>query len=158
MLQKATTRSLDRDHYQVADLMTRSVAEVDVAMPLAEAAERMWSARIGSLVVLERGKLAGIITEHDILDALQKSLAPTTPVGAAASRAVLSCSPQTPASQAHLMMQSGGVRHLLVVADGGQVLGIVSDTDFRDSLAASVVDPTMPVGRLMLADVPTLPP
>ena len=157
MPQEAMSSPINRDHYQVADLMTRSVAEVDVGMPLAEAAERMWSARIGSLVVLERGKLAGIVTEHDILDALQSSLARTTPIGEVASRSVLSCSPQTPAANAHAMMQSAGVRHLLVLADGGQVLGLVSDTDFRDSFAAGLVDPTMPIERLILRDVPTLP-
>ena len=81
-------------------------------MPLAEAAERTWSARIGSLMVLERGKPAGIVTEHDILDALRNSVARMTPVGEVASRSALSCSPQTRAANTHSIMQSAGVRHL----------------------------------------------
>ncbi|MEW6163857.1 MAG: EAL domain-containing protein [Pseudomonadota bacterium] len=158
MLQKVNTNPLDRDHFQIADLMTRSVAEVDTGMSLAEAAERMWSARIGSLVVTENGRLAGIITEHDILAVLRKAVSPATPVGEIASHEVVSCAPHTPAATAHALMASTGVRHLLVLADGGQVLGIASLTDFRDNRAVASIDPLTPVADLMRGEVPMLGP
>lgn len=156
MLQKAVDYSLARDDYQVADIMTRNVAEVDVGISIAESAERMWSARIGALAVVERGRPVGIATEHDILRALLQDIPHATPIGAVASRSILSCSPQSPLATAFALMQSHGVRHLLVLADGGLLLGIVSDTDFRDGLATHA-DPNTSVELLMEREVPILP-
>lgn len=54
----------------LSDLMTWNIVEVGLGATLAQAVEVMASARISSLVVMEQGRAAGIITERDVLRAL----------------------------------------------------------------------------------------
>jgi acetoin utilization protein AcuB len=56
---------LKRQHY-VEQVMTRDVVTVPPTCPLEEAATLMVKYKIGSLPVMEGGKLVGIITETDI--------------------------------------------------------------------------------------------
>lgn len=57
--------------WQVGEIMTHAPLSVGPATPLAEAAERMAEARIGCLPVLDgKGRLAGILSETDLLRAL----------------------------------------------------------------------------------------
>lgn len=54
----------------VEDVMTRDVVTVAPDAPIVEAARLMRRERIGSLPVIEGGKVVGIITRSDLLDAL----------------------------------------------------------------------------------------
>jgi acetoin utilization protein AcuB len=60
----------------VSDIMTRRVVSVTPGARLGEAARLMHERKIGALVVLERGRVVGIITETDILAAFEELLAP----------------------------------------------------------------------------------
>jgi CBS domain-containing protein len=51
----------------VKDIMTRNVATAQRDTPLREAAEIMTDNHIGCLVVMSGGKVAGIITDRDML-------------------------------------------------------------------------------------------
>ena len=56
---------------KVADIMTRDPVTVQVHTPVREAAGILRSRHIGGLPVMEGGRLAGIITESDILALLE---------------------------------------------------------------------------------------
>jgi acetoin utilization protein AcuB len=58
----------------VRDAMTWDAVTVDPDAPIAQAAALMFEARIGSLAVMERGRLVGIVTERDVLKALAATL------------------------------------------------------------------------------------
>jgi acetoin utilization protein AcuB len=58
---------------RVRDVMTWTVVTTDPDATLAQAGWTMFRRRIGSLPVVESGRLVGIITEHDVLGALGKS-------------------------------------------------------------------------------------
>jgi acetoin utilization protein AcuB len=60
----------DPDRIPVEDVMTRDVVTVAPDAPIVEAAQLMRRERIGSLPVVEGGKVVGIITRSDLLDAL----------------------------------------------------------------------------------------
>lgn len=71
---KATSLSIFEINYllsktTVKDAMTKNPTTIDVDSLLEEAAVTMRQERIGTLLVVENGKLAGIITESDIFDA-----------------------------------------------------------------------------------------
>ncbi|MBI2462022.1 MAG: CBS domain-containing protein, partial [Candidatus Rokubacteria bacterium] len=53
----------------VGEVMSRQLITVGPDRPVEEAAERMLDHRIGSLPVLEGGRLVGILTETDLLRA-----------------------------------------------------------------------------------------
>lgn len=56
------------DTYTVEEIMTFNVITVRPKSPLATAIQLLRRHRIGSLPVMEDGKLAGIITRSDVLD------------------------------------------------------------------------------------------
>ena len=67
-------RELGRE-WCVGDVMTHAPITLDEGAPLAEAAERMLEQRIGCLpIVDEEGRLAGLLSETDLLQALATML------------------------------------------------------------------------------------
>lgn len=52
---------------KVRDLMNKNVVSIDAEATVKEAAGVMAQHEIGSLVVMEQGKPAGIVTERDLL-------------------------------------------------------------------------------------------
>ena len=114
---------------RLADFMTRDVLAVAPEDTLGEAAQRMVEQRVGSAVVLEHGRLIGILTERDLLravagrvhssDARVREWMTADPVVASES---------TSAGEAARTMLEHGFRHLPVV-EADRMLGIVSLRD-----------------------------
>lgn len=103
------------------------------------ACRAMAEKRIGALLILEKGKIAGIFTERDALNkVLAASLDPdTTPLSE-----VMVCHLQTiradkPLAYALHMMAEGGFRHVPVVDGEGAPLGMLSA---RDALGQDMVE------------------
>ena len=63
---------------QVRDVMTEATVTDSTTDTLRSAAERMWRQQTGSLLVLENGRLAGILTERDLLRAVALGADPAT--------------------------------------------------------------------------------
>ena len=57
-----------REHVLVQDVMKRNVVTVSPDTPTLEAIEKMRAHRVGSLPIVEDGKLVGIITERDLIN------------------------------------------------------------------------------------------
>jgi len=95
--------------------------------------------RVGALLVLENGKIAGIFTERDALNKiLTAGLDPDTTILAQ----VMASNPQTigvdkPLAHALYMMAEGGFRHVPVVDAKGTPLGMVSA---RDALGQDMLE------------------
>ncbi len=113
----------------LGDLMTRNLIGVAPEDTLAEAAQRMADQRVGSAIVLDHGRLIGIVTERDLLRAMADRVHPSEarvrewmtgdPVVASES--------MSPAEAARTMLENG-FRHLPVV-EGERTVGIVSLRD-----------------------------
>jgi acetoin utilization protein AcuB len=58
------------DSYTVEEVMTYNVIAVSPQTSVREAAQRLRRQRFGALPVVENGKLVGIITRSDLLDAM----------------------------------------------------------------------------------------
>ncbi|MCL4220742.1 MAG: CBS domain-containing protein [Phycisphaerales bacterium] len=108
------------------------VYEIESKASALEAAQRMNEVKIGSLVVLEKGRLAGIVTERDLLSrvvAMQRNPS-TTRVEEVMTRDVLTCTPDTPLAEARQTMRQQRVRHL-PVCEGDRIVGMVSIGDLN---------------------------
>jgi CBS domain-containing protein len=95
--------------------------------------------RIGALLVLENGRIAGIFTERD---ALNKILSAGLDPDATKVGQVMAGNPQTigadkPLAHALYMMAEGGFRHVPVVDANGAPLGMVSA---RDALGQDMIE------------------
>ena len=64
---------------RLGDLMTNDLLSVAPEDTLGEAAQRMADANVGSAVVLDHGRLIGIVTERDLLRAWPDASIRATP-------------------------------------------------------------------------------
>lgn len=98
--------------------------------PVSEVARLMRGRRVGAILVVEDGKLAGIFTERDALFRVvaEKRDAATTLVGQVMTANPTAIGPQDPFPLALHLMHEGRFRHVPVVEDGKPV-GIVSSRD-----------------------------
>jgi CBS domain-containing protein len=125
----------------VADVMTRDLVSVDVGLSLAAAAQQMNGRRVGAALVFDGERIAGIVTERDVLRAVAEGRIEGTSVGDWMTRHPETIEPTDTTSIAATLMIHGGFRHLPVV-DGEQVVGIVSIRD----LMKVVLDDEAPRG------------
>lgn len=127
----------------VRDVLARKGANVVTVPPqlsVLDAARLMNERGIGGVPVLERGELVGIFTERDVLRrvvAEQRDPA-ATPVSAAMTAPVLTCTPATTVEECGAIMTTRRIRHLPVIdADGGALAGVVT---IGDLLALQVAE------------------
>lgn len=108
-------------------------------MTVRAASRLMAERRIGALLILSGGDIAGIFTERD---ALNKVLAAGLDPDATLLSAVMVADPLTiredkPLSHALHMMAEEGFRHVPVVDAGGRAIGMVSA---RDALGQDMIE------------------
>jgi CBS domain-containing protein len=99
--------------------------------PVSEAARLMKSDDVGSLPVLEGDKLAGIVTDRDIVvQAVAEEKDPRgMPVREVASREVVTIGPEEDLSEALKLMASNQVRRIPVVDESSRLVGILAQAD-----------------------------
>jgi CBS domain-containing protein len=96
----------------------------------------MWREQTGSLLVLNGERLAGIITERDVLRAVALGADPATAtVDEAMTTEVFTVSPDMPLLDAAREMATRWIRHL-PVEDDGRLVGMVSMRDVTGIFAA----------------------
>lgn len=121
---------------QVRDVMTQATVTDSASDTLRAAAERMWRLQTGSLLVSEGGRLAGIITERDILRAVALGSDPErSTVDEAMTTELFTVPPDMPLHEAAREMAARWIRHLPVVQDG-ELLGVISMRDITGIFAA----------------------
>ena len=122
-------RGYARAAMTLGDFMSREVLSVAPEDTIGEAAQRMADANVGSSVVLEHGRLIGILTERDLLRAMAQRVHPSEArVREWMTAEPMAVSESTTADEAARLMVENGFRHLPVV-DGDRTLGVVSLRD-----------------------------
>lgn len=120
------------------DVGIRHLVTVEPHVSLRRAAQSMTDRGVGCAVVMESEKVAGIITERDILHAVAGSKdTDQTTVEEAMTRGVVSGAPGWDLIQAVRAMVDGGFRHLLIT-EMDEPVGIVSLRDLMDSMAEMI--------------------
>jgi CBS domain-containing protein len=106
------------------------VLKIDGDATVLEAVKRMVEANVGSLLVTEGGRIAGIVTERDYLRraALAEGADDETPVREIMTSPLVAASSETPIDECMALMTERRIRHVPVV-DGGDVVGLVSIGD-----------------------------
>jgi CBS domain-containing protein len=102
-----------------------------------DAALLMNEHKIGSLLVMDAGRLVGIITERDLLlRIVAKRRDPAeTQVCDVMTAEVACCEPNTALDEARGVMKNRRIRHLPVLDGDGKLLGLVSIGDLNAYLS-----------------------
>lgn len=102
---------------------------------LADAVSIMVQNDIGSLVVMEAGKMAGMLTFREVLKGLdaQRGNLGDLPVSAVMVKDPVTCMPETTSEALREVMASQHVRYVPVM-DGGNLLGVISFHDIAKSV------------------------
>jgi len=118
------------------DHMSRDLLTVDAGTPLAEVAGRMVERSVGAVLVLDGERLAGILTERDVLRAVARGIRDDAVVRDWMTTDPDTIEPDETTEHAATLMMHGGFRHL-PVTEGATVVGILS---IRDLMALALAD------------------
>ena len=122
------------------DVAIRHLLTVDPGASLRRDAKVMTDRGVGCAVVVEKEKVAGIVTERDILRAVADDrIMDDAKVEDVMTRDVVSGAPGWEIVRAVKTMTEGGFRHLLVM-EMDDPIGIVSLRDLMDSMVELVQD------------------
>ncbi len=109
--------------------MTRKLIGVEPEDSIKRACEIMVEFDIGSLVVVEDGKVIGFFTKSDIIRRVViPGLPNTTPVREIMSSELISVDSNNPLREVLDLMAKKGIKHMLI-EEGGEIVGIFSLSD-----------------------------
>jgi len=113
----------------VAEAMSAELVTMSSGSSLAEAASVMSQRRVGSVLIMDGERLAGILTERDIVRAISHDIgAPRDAIAHWMSSAPMTVSAGTSLEDARDLMDKSHIRHLPVTA-GERVVGMLSMRD-----------------------------
>jgi len=89
--------------------------------------------KVGSLVVIDDGRVVGIFTERDILQRVvgEERNPRVTLIGDVMTTEIVCCAPETTIDEARGAMKNRRVRHLPLVDDDHRLLGVISIGDLN---------------------------
>ena len=132
----------------IKDAMTTKPVSLPASSTVADAAQQMRDLDIGDVLIEEGGRLAGIVTDRDlVVRAIAEGRAPTTTLGDIVSSEVVCITPTDTADDAIRIMREHALRRVPVI-ENGKPVGIVSLGDL-----AGERDP-----RSVLGEISTAPP
>ncbi|MCP8314803.1 MAG: CBS domain-containing protein [archaeon] len=112
----------------MSEIMRPEVVTVAPSDNIKKAIDIMITKNVGSVVVVEDGKVVGILTERDVLKKIKDIDIDRTLVGEVMTSPVLTVMPDTFITEALALMQTRNIRRLPVMR-GGRLVGIVTEID-----------------------------
>jgi len=124
------TESAAKTRIRCRDIMTASVRTATRGNTLKEAASMMRDGDMGSVPVVEDGRLVGIVTDRDIVvRSVADGRGPETSVSEAMTTDIFSVRPDDFVFEAIRLMGDKQVRRVPVVDDQGRLAGIIAMAD-----------------------------
>jgi CBS domain-containing protein len=120
----------------VGELMKQDLVTVDTGTSVVDAAKLMKACKVGSVLVSQKDRIVGIVTESDIVRKFVGAdrVAYFIPVESIMSSPVLGIEARRPITEAADMMNKHRTRHL-GVTKAGAIVGVVSVRDFLQPVA-----------------------
>jgi CBS domain-containing protein len=117
------------DEYFARDIMKEEVVTVDSAATVMDAAKKMDEKNIGCVIVMEKERPLGILTERDFVKKIAINEKPmSTPVRSVMSSPLISIDPDATVWELAELMKIKRV-HKVPVIQENKLLGIVTTTD-----------------------------
>lgn len=129
----------DFSNLSVADAMVSAPKMILRSATVLQASQKMLDDDVGSLVVVEGGKVAGMLTKTDVLKkvVVKGKNAKDVKVEEIMSKIIISTTPETSLADAAKKMVSNRVRRLPVIKNGNFV-GLLTQTDILKVQPAAI--------------------
>ncbi|HYI45280.1 MAG TPA: CBS domain-containing protein [Actinomycetota bacterium] len=128
---------------KVSDIMTAACLTDSPDDTVAEASAKMRQNQTGSILVMDAGRLTGILTERDVLRVVAEGKDPkVVSVQDEMTSDPVTIPPHTALRDAAQTMFDKWFRHLPVMTNEGDVVGIISLRDLLTIVADSLEEPT----------------
>jgi CBS domain-containing protein len=112
----------------VSTHMSRNLLSVEPRETITEVAQRMVERNVGAVLVLDGGRLVGIMTERDLMRAVARGMPADAVVAEYMTTDPETIAPDDATQHAVVLMIHGGFRHLPVV-ERDEVVGMLSIRD-----------------------------
>ena len=133
-----------QEHPRLSEIMTSKVVTVDISERVEEALRLMVRYDVGSVVVMDKEKPVGIITERDITRAaLRGDSMLRLPARSLMSRPLQTVQPDMEIWRTFELMLKLGVRRLPVV-ENDRLVGLVTEKDLTRWVLRIFYEPNMP--------------
>ena len=120
-------------------LIRREPVTLPPDTPIREAAKVMRDGRISSALLVQDGRLFGLITDRDLRNrVLAQDVDPARPVADIATLAPMTLQASSPAFEALLLMARHNIHHVPVM-DGERIAGMLTATDLTQQHSTSAV-------------------
>lgn len=117
-------------HRTVSDVMTPEVISVPRTATAREAAEQMRLNDVGDVLVVDDGRVHGMVTDRDlVIRVLADGRTPETTVADVCSTDLVAVFPDMTVEEAVLLLRQHAVRRLPVLGTDSQAVGMVSIGD-----------------------------
>lgn len=125
----------------VADIMTKRVITSGPNSEVHDIAAKMQRNKIGSVVIVEGGRVVGIVTERDFVRVIESLgvLLDKNRVKHHMTEPVVTVRPDTPVSDLIKLMKEKSIRHVVVLNKNGELVGIVSARDLTKAALSDVL-------------------
>jgi CBS domain-containing protein len=144
------------EHARLSDIMTSKVVTVDISERVEEALRLMVRYDVGSVVVMDKEKPVGIITERDITRAaLRGDSMLRLPARSLMSRPLQTVQPDMEIWRTFELMLKLGVRRLPVI-ENDRLVGLVTEKDLTRWVLRIFYEPNMPAEILSLVHNPKI--
>ena len=115
---------------RLGDLMSRPVVTAKPSETLRAVAKRMNLHAIGCVVVVDQGRVVGVVTERDLLRCTAKGVPPDKAAAESAmTKPVITAGPEDEIPEAIRLLVLHNIKKLPVL-DDGRLVGIVTFSDF----------------------------
>lgn len=132
MFQSRTGRDEEAADLNVAHLITKRLVKVTSNATILDAARMMVENNMGLLVICDAAdssKLAGVISERDIIKALASGKSLSVKVGEVGTGNVVTVKAKEDVAEAAKAMNKNRIRHVVVVDEHDGMVGVVSMRD-----------------------------
>jgi CBS domain-containing protein len=142
----------------VADIMSSPVYVLNADEPVSHARKLMLRHRISTLLVLNEGKMVGIVTKSDITNRLaqaeplwRRRPIDQIPIKLLMTESVITIYPEASISQAAALMLENRVHNIPVVKN--DIVGIITRTDLVRYVAENDEETKTKISKLMTGDI-----
>ncbi len=124
----------------VGELVKRPAVKVSPDSTIREACVIMRKEGVGSLLVESEGKPVGFFSERDVIRSIADGVPLDEKVSAVMTQGVVTIQADKDVSEAILLMNNEGIRHLVVVDPQGRVMGVISMREAAWALNSLTLD------------------